>query len=124
MENKFGHDSKGDVKFDMKQETSTLTVEGHNGPLPVQSKSNPLKTQPWTPEESAELYGINNWGNGYYRVNSNGNVQITPTGLNGPSVDLYELTQDLLDRGIRVPIMIRFTDIIKARVELLHWDCS
>jgi arginine decarboxylase len=74
----------------------------------------------WNSEKSAELYGINNWGNGYYRVNPAGNVQITPQGTNGPSVDLYELTQDLLDRGIRVPIMIRFPDIIKSRVELLH----
>lgn len=74
----------------------------------------------WSPEKSAELYGITNWGNGYFRVNSQGNVQITPNGVNGSSVDLYELTQDLLDRGIRVPIMIRFTDIIKARVELLY----
>jgi arginine decarboxylase len=45
---------------------------------------------------------------------------VTPMGANGPSVDLFELTQDLLDRGIRVPIMIRFPDIIKARVELLN----
>lgn len=74
----------------------------------------------WTAEQSAELYGINNWGNGYFRVNSQGRVQITPEGDKGPSVDLHELTQDLLDRGIRVPIMIRFPDIIRARVQLLH----
>ena len=74
----------------------------------------------WTPEKSAELYGINNWGNGYFRTNSNGNISVTPMGANGPSVDLYELTQDLLDRGIRVPIMIRFPDIIRSRVELLN----
>ncbi|MBX2988433.1 MAG: biosynthetic arginine decarboxylase [Bdellovibrionaceae bacterium] len=74
----------------------------------------------WSPEKSAEMYGINNWGNGYFRVNPQGRVQITPQGSNGPSVDLYELTQDLLDRGIRVPIMIRFQDIIKSRVELMH----
>lgn len=117
MENKFGQEPRSDAKMDMKSEASTVTMDNT---LPVQSKSNPLKTEPWTPEESAELYGINNWGNGYYRVNSNGNVQITPTGINGPSVDLHELTQDLLDRGIRVPIMIRFTDIIKARVHLLY----
>ncbi len=74
----------------------------------------------WTPEKSAELYGINNWGNGYFRVNAQGNVCVTPKGTQGPSLDLNELTQDLLERGIRVPIMIRFPDIIKSRVELLH----
>lgn len=73
----------------------------------------------WSPEMSAESYGINNWGNGYYRINQNGNISVTPMGANGPSVDLHELTQDLLDRGIRVPIMIRFPEIIKSRVELL-----
>ncbi|KHD89007.1 MAG: arginine decarboxylase [Bdellovibrio sp. ArHS] len=74
----------------------------------------------WSPEKSAELYGINNWGNGYFRINGAGNVSVTPMGANGPSVDLFELTQDLLDRGIRVPIMIRFPEIIKSRVELLN----
>ncbi len=78
------------------------------------------ETTPWSPEKSAALYGINTWGNGYFRVNAAGNVSITPMGANGAGIDLYELTQDLLDRGIRVPIMIRFPDIIKARVELLH----
>ncbi|WP_374029579.1 hypothetical protein [Bdellovibrio bacteriovorus] len=74
----------------------------------------------WSPEKSAELYGINNWGNGYFRINGAGNVAVTPMGANGPTVDLFELTQDLLDRGIRVPIMIRFPEIIKSRVELLN----
>ncbi len=76
--------------------------------------------QSWSAEQSAELYGINTWGNGYFRVNSQGNVSVTPCGEKGPAVDLNELTQDLLDRGIRVPIMIRFPDIIKARVELIN----
>jgi arginine decarboxylase len=75
----------------------------------------------WSAEKSAELYGINNWGHGYFRVSPNGNVLITPTGdQNGPNVDLFELTQDLVDRGIRVPIMIRFPDILKARVDLIN----
>lgn len=74
----------------------------------------------WSPEKSAELYGINNWGAGYFRVSQQGRVLVTPQGPNGPSLDLHELTQDLLDRGIRVPIMIRFPDIIRARIELLN----
>jgi len=79
-----------------------------------------LKSASWSPEQSAALYGINNWGNGYFRVNSQGHVVVTPKGENGPGVDLYELTQELQDRGIRVPIMIRFPDIINQRVQLLH----
>ncbi|MFN3696215.1 MAG: biosynthetic arginine decarboxylase [Pseudobdellovibrio sp.] len=79
-----------------------------------------LKSASWSPEQSAALYGINNWGNGYFRVNSQGHVVVTPKGEKGPGVDLYELTQELQDRGIRVPIMIRFPDIINQRVQLLH----
>lgn len=74
----------------------------------------------WTVEDSARIYGINNWGNGYFRINENGNVSVTPKGAKGNSLDLYELTQELQDRGIRVPIMIRFPDIINERVHLLH----
>ncbi len=74
----------------------------------------------WSSEKSAALYGINNWGAGYFRVNSAGHVVITPEGPQGKTLDLFELTQDLLERGIRVPIMVRFPDIIKSRVELMH----
>lgn len=77
-------------------------------------------TTNWGVEKSAEHYGINSWGSGYFSINQTGNVVVTPHGRQGPCVDLYDLTQDLLDRGIRVPIMIRFPDLIKARVELLH----
>lgn len=75
----------------------------------------------WSAEKSAEIYGINSWGQGYFRISKDGNVIVTPDGKEGgPSVDLQELTQDLLDRGIRIPIMIRFPDIIKSRVDLIN----
>ncbi len=80
----------------------------------------PAKVNNWTPEKSADLYGINMWGSGFFNVNPAGRIQITPSGPDGASVDLYELTQDLLDRGIRVPIMIRFPDIIRSRIELIQ----
>jgi arginine decarboxylase len=95
------------------------------GPEKSSDKNAPSKfagitSEDWSTEQSSELYGINSWGNGYFRVNAQGNVAVTPSGkADGPQVDLHELTQDLLDRGIRVPIMIRFPDILKARVELL-----
>lgn len=85
------------------------------------NKTTPLPpTSNWSAKQSAELYGINSWGYGYFNVNSAGNIAVTPCADKKIQVDLYELTQDLMDRGIRVPIMIRFPDIIKARIELIN----
>lgn len=85
------------------------------------TNSNLPQSETWSSEQSADVYGINAWGNGYFRINAAGNVCVTPNGqANGPQVDLLELTQDLMDRGIRVPIMIRFPDILKARVDLIN----
>jgi arginine decarboxylase len=79
------------------------------------------QTSEWSVQQSAALYGIQNWGQGYFRINSQGNVNICPSGQQGgQTLDLFELTQDLTDRGIRVPIMIRFPDIIKSRVDLIN----
>ena len=74
----------------------------------------------WTTERSKELYGIGSWGSGYFDVNAAGNVEITPAGKAGPSVDLLELATDLQERGIRLPMLIRFPDITKSRIDLLN----
>jgi arginine decarboxylase len=74
----------------------------------------------WTVEDSEETYGINTWGSGYFRVNQKGRVCVTPHGPNGASVDILDLTEDLRDRGIRTPILVRFPDIVKSRVRLLN----
>lgn len=73
----------------------------------------------WSIEKSKELYGIGAWGSDFFDINSSGNVMVTPTGPQGPNVDVLELVQDLQERGIRVPMLIRFPDITKARIELL-----
>lgn len=78
------------------------------------------KNSAWSPARSKELYGISSWGANFFDVNDKGNVVVCPTGPEGPSVDLMELTQDLQERGIRVPMLIRFPDITKRRVELLN----
>jgi len=76
-------------------------------------------TNPWSGKRSAELYGINYWGSQYFRINDSGNVEVRPSGQDGPSLDLLKLVEDLKERGIRVPILLRFPDIVKSRVELI-----
>lgn len=74
----------------------------------------------WSSSDSSELYGVSTWGSPYFLVNEQGNVSVCPQGERGPRVDLLSLTEDLRERGIRPPILIRFPDIVKARVDLLH----
>lgn len=86
----------------------------------TQASSQPAKTT-WTIQDSEEIYGINSWGAGLFRINAKGNICVTPSGTeDGPQVDLLELTEDLKDRGIRAPILVRFPDIVKARIQLLN----
>ena len=75
---------------------------------------------PWTARDSAELYGIDDWSAGYFRVSEGGNVEVTPDGNGGPSVDLRELVQQLRERGLSLPLLIRFPGIVRSRVEALH----
>ena len=78
----------------------------------------------WTIKDSAELYNVSGWSAGYFRINDAGHVDATPLGPDGPSVDLYELVLDLKRRGLGLPLLVRFSDILDSRVRqrlpLLH----
>ena len=70
----------------------------------------------WTPRDSAELYGISNWGTPYFSVGDPGQVLVHPRGEDGPEVELYGLVQDIRRRGLRTPLLIRFSEILASRV--------
>ncbi|MFH1467761.1 MAG: biosynthetic arginine decarboxylase [Pseudomonadota bacterium] len=74
----------------------------------------------WTVKDSVELYSINNWGAGFFRVNEKGHVEVAPTGVAGPGIDLKVLTEDLEARGIQLPILLRFSGILRARVNTIQ----
>ncbi|MCB0383946.1 MAG: biosynthetic arginine decarboxylase, partial [Bdellovibrionales bacterium] len=73
----------------------------------------------WSIERSSELYGIKLWGSSYFGINQNGNIEVTPKGPDGPRLDLHNLVQDLRERGIRPPILIRLPDIVESRIHLI-----
>lgn len=89
---------------------STRTSEE---PSPVSS------TTTWTPEDSARLYQTNGWGAPYFAVNEKGQVEVQPAS-DGRKVNLFELTQDLRARGLDLPILIRFSDILADRIRLIN----
>jgi arginine decarboxylase len=71
----------------------------------------------WTVRESRELYGVANWGDGFFDVNRDGRVEVRPRRSQGPAIDLLELVQDLRRRGLRTPLLVRFSDILATRVQ-------
>lgn len=70
----------------------------------------------WSPELSAETYGIPYWSNGYFSCNEKGTLDACPFGENGPRADLYQLTMGLRARGIHTPVIVRFSDMTKHRL--------
>src|SRR6188472_2522160 len=77
-------------------------------------------TSPWSATEAAEMYDVPRWGQGYFSVNEQGHLQVHPTKEPGRSVDLKRLVDRLQLRGLAVPILIRFTDILKHRLGEIH----
>ncbi|HEY7508625.1 MAG TPA: biosynthetic arginine decarboxylase [Vicinamibacteria bacterium] len=73
----------------------------------------------WTVKDSLELYNVNGWGRPFFGINEAGHVEVTPAGQGSPRIDLRELVEDLRNRGLNLPLLIRFSDILRTRVEML-----
>jgi arginine decarboxylase len=71
----------------------------------------------WTIRDSRELYQVKSWGHGFFDINPDGRVQVQPKGSRGPHIDLLDLVHDLKRRGLRTPLLIRFSDILASRIQ-------
>ncbi|MEN6603376.1 MAG: arginine decarboxylase, partial [Bryobacteraceae bacterium] len=60
----------------------------------------------WTVMDASELYDVQSWGKGYFSVGQNGNLLVHPTKDSSRSIDLKELVDTLVLRGISLPILV------------------
>lgn len=67
-----------------------------------------------------EIYAIDRWGEGYFRINAEGNLCAHPDPQNATEVDLTQLAQQLDVEGLALPVLVRFTDILRHRVRALQ----
>jgi arginine decarboxylase len=74
----------------------------------------------WTVGDSSEIYGVKYWGNNYFSINDAGNVQAHPSGADAAKIDLKELVDEVARRGIGLPLLIRFSDILRSRIVELN----
>ena len=77
-------------------------------------------TEQWTTLDAAELYDVASWGKGYFSVGANGNLHVHPTKDPARSIDLKKLVDTLVLRGISLPILIRFGDILRHRLSEIY----
>jgi arginine decarboxylase len=77
-------------------------------------------TDVWTPTDASELYEVPRWGKSYFSVGENGHVRVHPTKDPARWIDLKQLVDNLQLRGIGLPILIRFRDILRHRLKDIH----
>src|SRR5712664_3487515 len=77
-------------------------------------------TERWTPQVASELYDVASWGKGYFSVDDAGHVGVHPTKDPARSIDLKKLIDTLVLRGISLPVLIRFADILQHRLGEIH----
>ena len=70
----------------------------------------------WRIEDSAEMYNINGWGLKYFSINDKGHMTVTPK-QTYTGVDLVEVMDELRQRNISAPVLLRFPDILDNRIE-------
>ncbi|MBT6347002.1 MAG: biosynthetic arginine decarboxylase [Nitrospina sp.] len=70
----------------------------------------------WTVEEAREHYNIRGWGLGYFDINAQGNIVVRPNNKSAHDIDLKVLVDEIQGKGLSLPVLIRFSDILKASI--------
>lgn len=73
----------------------------------------------WTIQDSLDLYAVDRWGDDFFHIKEDGNMVVRPRAHHDSEIDLLALVGDLRRRGLRTPMLIRFSDILASRIEAL-----
>jgi arginine decarboxylase len=74
----------------------------------------------WNIQDARNLYNIQRWGAKYFDVNEAGHVVAKPLEDAGASVDITDVIEEARSRGLKFPLLIRFQDILRHRVESIN----
>ncbi len=66
------------------------------------------------------LYNIDRWGAKYFDINEEGHVVASPLQDKGASVDITDVIEEAKGRGLKFPLLIRFQDLLRHRVEAIN----
>ncbi|NJD06408.1 MAG: arginine decarboxylase, partial [Methylococcaceae bacterium] len=76
-----------------------------------------MTTMPWNLQRARDTYAIEHWGDGYFNIGDQGHVIATPDRNNpAATVDLHQVAETVRREGMALPVLVRFTDILRDRV--------
>lgn len=84
-------------------------------PLPAASSDSE-----WTIDDAIETYNIDRWGLGYFSINDQGHVVVSPLGEKGATIDIMDVIAEAREQGLHFPLVIRFQDLLRDRVVTLN----
>ncbi|MGC3991761.1 MAG: biosynthetic arginine decarboxylase [Chthoniobacteraceae bacterium] len=76
-------------------------------------------TPAWDIQSAISLYNIDRWGTGYFSINEKGNIDVLPQ-QNGARIDIMEVIADAQEQGLAFPLVLRFQDLLRHRVETIN----
>src|ERR1700704_5982263 len=78
-----------------------------------------MKTE-WDVDAAISTYNVDGWGTGYFTINEKGNVVAQPAQELGGKIDILEVVNEARSRGLGFPLVIRFQDLLRHRVESVN----
>jgi len=88
--------------------------------LKIKSTKKSKAPKEWSIQDSRDLYNIRDWAMGFFDINAAGNVVVCPNKNREERLDLKVIVDELQERGILLPLIIRFSDILKTRLRELN----
>src|SRR6478672_5202304 len=90
-------------------------------PKTAQPAPAPANGEAWSIAAAKALYNVDGWGIGYFDINEAGHIVVRPDQERGDAeLDLFELANDLEEQGVGLPLLLRFSDILRSRIESLN----
>lgn len=77
------------------------------------------KAGDWSLDRAREYYNVRGWGSGYFDINQAGHLVVTPFGSDGPTVDMLDVIDEISDKNLTLPCIVRFQDVLRSQVQRL-----
>ncbi|HEX7128876.1 MAG TPA: biosynthetic arginine decarboxylase [Rhodanobacteraceae bacterium] len=69
----------------------------------------------WSLDDARRMYSVAHWSDGYVGIDARGRAEMRPRGSSGPAIALDEAVARARSMGARLPLLLRFPDILLDR---------